>query len=88
MGVQVTDDLQIDIETWISSYVRSGKIPFGHVVICNATEVLLDTKQGYKDIDQKILIDDKYLLRIHSNLTIPFSNSCMNAIVTIGFVIE
>ena len=77
MDTQVTDDLKIDIKNWISSYVCSGKIPFGHVIICNATEVLLDTKQGYKDIDQKILIDDKYLLRIHS-ITKP--------IVTIAFM--
>ena len=77
MGAQVTDDLQNDIETWISSYVRSGKIPFGHVVICNASEVLLDTKQGYKDIDQSLLINDDYLLRIYS-ITKP--------IVTIAFM--
>ena len=66
MTVQVSNNLRSDIDKWISDYVSSGKIPFGHVIICNAQDILMNTKQGYADINSRQPLEDKYLLRIYS----------------------
>ena len=66
MTVQVSNNLRSDIDKWISDYVSSGKIPFGHVIICNAQDILMNTKQGYADINSRQPLEEKYLLRIYS----------------------
>ena len=66
MTVQVSNNLRSDIEKWISDYVGSGKIPFGHVIICDSKDILINTKQGYADISSRQTLDEKYLLRIYS----------------------
>ena len=39
MTVKVSNNLRSDIEKWISDYVGSGKIPFGHVIICDSKDI-------------------------------------------------